>query len=160
MFDVVSNQGPFPPPALPGFIGTMGLSDFRRGPALSLAGCRLRLSDPHRVGSPVLRGSPAPTCRRHYPGGIVRSLSRSVLFWPGLWAPLLTTAAFPVSVPGRLPRYQFRGLLSVTRVTACRLAGPLNGPVHRRLRRCSYLHRRSDCYRLERPLLPGGTDSH
>ena len=27
------NQGPFPPPALPGFIGTTGLSATRRGPA-------------------------------------------------------------------------------------------------------------------------------
>ena len=33
-------------------------------------------------------------------------------------------------------------------------AGPPSGPLHRRLRRCRYLHRRSDCYRLERPL-PG-----
>jgi len=35
------NQGPFPPPALPGFFGNMGLSDFPPSPALPsrVAGC-------------------------------------------------------------------------------------------------------------------------
>ena len=37
-----------------------------------------------------------------------------------------------------------------TCVTACLLAGPPSGPLRRRLRRLRYLHRRSDCYRLER----------
>src|SRR5262249_58559227 len=40
---------------------------------------------------------------------------------------------------------------SFTRVAACLLAGPPSGPLRRRLRRLRYLHRRSDCYRLERP---------
>src|SRR5512135_2511193 len=34
--------------------------------------------------------------------------------------------------------------------------GRQGDPFHRRLRRFRYLHRRSDCYRLERPKLPGG----
>src|SRR5262245_10723330 len=44
-------------------------------------------------------------------------------------------------------------------VTACELAGSLNDPLHRRLRRSRHLLRRYNCYRLERPL-PGGTRSH
>jgi hypothetical protein len=42
--------------------------------------------------------------------------------------------------------------MAFTGVTACLLAEPLNGPLHRRLRQFRYLHCRSDCYRLERPL--------
>src|SRR5262245_46999114 len=40
-------------------------------------------------------------------------------------------------------------------VTACKLAGSLNDPLHRRLRQSRHLLRRYNCYRLERPL-PGG----
>jgi hypothetical protein len=43
-----------------------------------------------------------------------------------------------------------------TRVTAYLLAGPQDGPLHRRLRRLRYLRRRSDCYRLERPRYRAG----
>ena len=43
-----------------------------------------------------------------------------------------------------------------TFVAACLLAEPPSGPLHRRLRRYRHLHRRSDCYRLERLKLPGG----
>src|SRR5438552_9000538 len=113
MFDVVSNQGPFPPPALPGFIGTMGLSDFRPGPALSLAGCRLRVNapSPHRISRVAwlsCADMPSPLPRRNLEEP--QSLGPAC---PDPWAPLFTTAAFPAHVPGRLPRYQFRGLLSV-----------------------------------------------
>ena len=44
--------------------------------------------------------------------------------------------------------------MAFTDVTACLLAEPLNGPLHRRLRQFRYLHYRSDCYRLEQQL-PG-----
>jgi hypothetical protein len=52
----------------------------------------------------------------------------------------------------------FEACSAFTRVTACLLAGSLNDPFHRRLRRFRYLHRRSDCYRLERPV--AGWDSN
>src|SRR5205814_5850700 len=124
-------------------------------PGLSLAGCRLRVTHPHRVGSPVLRGSPALTCRRHYPGGTVRSFSRSVQCGPDLGLRSSRRRPSRPLCPVGFRVSAFGACSAFTRVTACRLAGPLNGPVHRRLRRCSYLHRRSDCYRLERPLLRG-----
>jgi len=62
-----------------------------------------------------------------------------------------STSAFPKFRMGRLLHYGFRGLLSVhsryglqtRRVALC-------DPLHRRLRRLCYLHRRSDCCRVER----------
>ena len=33
----------------------------------------------------------------------------------------------------------------------------LSDPLHRRLRRLRFLHRRSDCFRVERTQFPGGT---
>jgi len=47
----------------------------------------------------------------------------------------------------------FEACSAFTRVTACTLAkSPGGDPLHRRLRRIRYLRRRSDCYRLERPV--------
>ena len=55
-------SGPFPPPALPGFIGHTTLSDSRwqRHPS-RLPSCQ--------TGLPRLPASPLPACRAHYPGG-------------------------------------------------------------------------------------------
>src|SRR6266851_5667719 len=63
-------------------------------PGLSLADVPLGHA-PTAGGLPCCVASPLQTCRRHYPGGIaVRDR----------FAPLKpATAAFPVSVPGRLP---------------------------------------------------------
>src|SRR5690242_16087851 len=62
-----------------------------------------------------------------------------------------STSAFPKFRVGRLLHYGFRGLFSVhshyglqTRQVA------LCDPLHRRLRRLCCLHRRSNCYRVER----------
>ena len=44
----------------------------------------------------------------------------------------------------------FGACSAFTHVTACRLAKSPSDPLHRRLRRLCYLHRRSDCYRVER----------
>src|SRR5665213_1215812 len=97
----------------------------------------LRTSPPPRHARPVPRGRPvdrrvrsrdgvsrvAPvfllhTCRRQYPGGIVRVR-------PSLASPTMT--AFPEIRAGRLPHHPFRGLLSVysryglrTRQVPCR----------------------------------------
>jgi hypothetical protein len=66
------------------------------------------------------------------------------------------TAAFPVLKPGRLPHHLFRGLLDVhCTLRPADSRSRLHDPFHQRLRRFRYLHRRSDCYRLEREL-PGG----
>jgi len=48
---------------------------------------------------------------------------------------------------------RFEACSAFTRVTACMLAeSSYDDPFHRRLRRFRCLPRRSDCYRLERPL--------
>jgi hypothetical protein len=90
-------------------------------------------------------------CRRHYPG---RTDGTDSL----ITAP--STSAFPRLQLGQLLHYQFRGLLSVhlrydlqTRQVA------LCDPLHRRLRRLCCLHRRSDCYRVERSSSRAGLSS-
>ena len=72
------NSGPFPPPALPGFQGTMSLSDSPRGPARRLTpvprgrpvGFRALQHASTAWGLPCCGDLLAQTCRRHYPGGI------------------------------------------------------------------------------------------
>ena len=96
----------------------------------------------HRWGFPCCAGSTMSACRRHYPG---RSDGTDSLFA----APSAST--FPTLQLGRLLHYIFRGLLSVHscyNLQTRRVA--LRDPLHRRLRRLCYLHRRSDCYRVER----------
>ena len=101
-------SGPFPPPELPGFDGTMSLSDSPRGPA-----CPSRASgwkpcfSPrlHRLGSPVLRRS---SCS-DMPSSLPRWDRRRLCCSPVSSA----TAAFPIPLLGRLPHYLFRGLLDV-----------------------------------------------
>ena len=152
---LVLNSGPFPPPALPGFVGTTEPVRHPGRPGLSLAGVRLEVTRLHRSGFPVLRRissadmpSPIPRWDRWF-----ESL-RGVV-----------TPMFPSD--GGLPR--FRGgsapTLSLSRPAQRSLAlrpacsrSRLSDPFHRRLRRFRYLHRRSDCYRLERPV--AGRDLH
>jgi hypothetical protein len=93
-------------------LSSTGITRFRRyygpvrhppRPGLSLAG--VRLGSTHRWGFPccdVLRVQPCP---RPYPGGIAGGL----VSLPDNPA----TAAFPIPLAGRLPRYDFRGLLGV-----------------------------------------------
>src|SRR5215472_7475725 len=62
-----------------------------------------------------------------------------------------SSSAFPTLQLGRLLHYIFRGLLSVhSRYDLQTHQVALCDPLHRRLRRLCYLHRRSDCYRVER----------
>jgi len=106
------NSGPFPRPALPGVLGTAGLSATPGGPA-----CPSRASGCGPLtrttwGFPCCLGSPLRTCRRQYPGGTAGSgRSRDGLFQPFPSDP--ATSAFPGSMAGRLPHHCFRGLLSV-----------------------------------------------
>ena len=144
------NQGPFPRPALPGFVGTMDLSDSPGGPV-----------GPSRVSG---WGTPPPpgvsrvafalrvlTCPRPYPGGIVAGI--------GLLPGQRRRRPSPNVrwVGSRVNR--FGACLAFTPVRACRLAGSPSDPLHRRLRPFRYLHDRSDCYWLEQQL-PGGNCTH
>jgi hypothetical protein len=60
--------------------------------------------DDHRWGFPCCAWSPLPTCRRQYPGRTDG---------PCPLVPFPSASAFPRLSAGRLPRYTFRGLLSV-----------------------------------------------
>jgi len=137
-------SGPFPPPTLLGFSGTTSLSATPHGPA-----CPSRASGQvtHSAAgvSRVASDLPVQTCCRHYPGGTTGG---------GVVAPQEpVTAAFPIPLLGRLPHYAFRGLLGVHSRYGLSARGVAQGdPFHRRLRQYRYLHCRSDCYRLERPL--------
>ena len=89
-------------------------------------------------------------CRLLYPGGLAGSdRSWAGVFQPVSWSP--ATTAFPRTQMGRRPRPTFRGLVgcSLALRPACSRDRRC-GPLRRRLRRLRYLHRRSDCYRLER----------
>src|SRR5262249_34529986 len=68
----VLNQGPFPPPALPGFVGTTGLSATPARPGLSLAGVRSVVTRHRRGGLPVLHR--ISVCRHAVPCTPVDSL--------------------------------------------------------------------------------------
>src|SRR5262249_2281078 len=67
----------------------------------------------------------------------------------GLLSP--ATSAFPRTQMGRRPRRTFRGLIgcSLALRPACS-RDRHGGPLRRQLRRLRYLHRRADCYPLER----------
>jgi hypothetical protein len=90
-------------------------------------------------------------CRRHYPG---RSDGTDSL----RTAP--SSSAFPRLQLGRLLHDQFRGLLSVhSRYNLQTHQVALCDPLHRRLRRLCCLHRRSDCFRVERSSSRAGLSS-
>ena len=124
----------------------MDLSDSPGGPAYPSRASGWVTHPPlgvSRVASDLL----LQTCRRHYPGGTVAgidSLPGKLRQRPSPW---LGWVGSHITI--------FEACSAFTHVTACLLAGPPCGPFHRRLRRFCYLHRRSDCYRLERKL-PGG----
>ncbi len=98
------NQGPFPPPALPGFVGTTGLSATPVTPACPSRASGWKSSRCSRwLGLPVLS---EVSCRLHaaaYTPAGTRA-ARSLVPPPAL-------AAFPGNGSGRLLRYQFRGLI-------------------------------------------------
>ena len=87
--------------------------------------------------------SPVPRWTRWVRSLLVRRIPA------GPWSP--ATTAFPRTQMGRRPRQTFRGLIgcSLSLRPACS-RDRQSGPLRRRLRQLRYLHRRSDCYRLER----------
>ena len=146
----VLNQGPFPPPALPGFHGTTGLSATPGRPACAVTGVRLVVPD-HAQGLPVLRALSLCTCCRHYPGtatGGTASLIRPVM------------SAFPEMAVGSACALSFSRLAQ--RSLALR---PAHSRCHqfvarftRRLQPVRYLPDCSGCFRLEHS--PGGIHTH
>ena len=92
-------SGSFPPPALPGFIGRMTLSDSRHGRRLrDVEAATLALDGP-----PPITRTTFPTCRAHYPGGssgcACRLLPRSY--------------SLPQMAGGSASACHFRGLLGL-----------------------------------------------
>ena len=100
-------QRPFPPPALPGLIGLMALSDSQPGRRPFR-----RRSQPRPPPDPSLPHSlqiAFPACRAHYPGGPVQvpvGCGHSAL-------PRRVSSASPVRQTGWRPRFHFRGLLKI-----------------------------------------------
>ena len=137
-----------PRPALPGVDGTTGLSATPDGPAL--AGVRLRVTRPRRLGFPVLPW--------------VSQSRRAVVITPvGSLGRIAHGTAYSTRFPSRRRRRPspcqwrvgshvkpFGACSTFTRVTARLIAGPPCGPLSRRLRRFRCLHRRSDSFRPER----------
>ena len=99
---LLSNQGPFPRPALPGVISTTGpsaTSTTRPDPrGLPVGPCPTIDEASHVASSPIFHA-----CRHHYPGGSGTVLTRLASRSP---------SAFPCLTEGRLPRLLFRGLPS------------------------------------------------
>ena len=121
-------------------------------PGLSLAGVRLRVTHPHRMGFPCCVRSPftdMPPSLPRWPAGpgIARWTAYSNRFPVprGCGLPHLCARSASTSV---VSRPEERSLA----ITACRLAEFAKATrLSRRLRRFRFPHRRSDSYRLERP---------
>jgi hypothetical protein len=147
----VLNSGPFPRPALPGFLGTTGLSATPSGPAWPSRASGWGHA-PTARGFPCCVGSPLLACRRHYPGGTAGSGRFS-----GCNPRLPSSCGLPRFCGGSAPtsRISRPARRSLALRPACSRSR-LSDPLHRRLRRSRCLHRRSDCYRLERPSCRAG----
>src|SRR3954451_2413231 len=143
---LVLNSGPFPRPALPGVLGTAGLSVTPGGPACPSreSGWRSRASTVW--GFPCCVGSPLQTCHRQYPGG-----TTGLCRFSGCDPQFPSDGGLPRFRGGSAPTLSLSGpsQRSLTLRPACS-RGRQGDPFHRRLRRFRCLHRRSDCYRLER----------
>jgi len=123
-----------------------------RRPGLSLAGVRLRVTRPHRLGFPVLRWI---SMYRH--AVVITPVARWVLIARGT----AYSTRFPfIPSDGGLPHSRARSATTLDFSRPARRSltlRPVGSPsrhatrLSRRLRRFRYLHRRSDSYRLERP---------
>jgi hypothetical protein len=122
-------------------------------PGLALAGLRLSSRDSPLGASRVASDLPVQACHRQYPGETPRACR--------------VVRGNPLRLPGRRPSpYSnrvgthigwFRGLHGVhSRCGLPARRAARGGPLSRRLRRFRYLHRRSDSYRMERPVIRAG----
>jgi hypothetical protein len=143
---LVLNSGPFPPPELPGFLGTTSLSVTPVGPACPSRASGWESRAPTDGVSRVAVVLRMSACRRHYPGGTPGSCRFS--------------GCNPHSPSGcGLPRFTggSASTLNLSRPARRSLAlrpadspSRCDDPFSRRLRRFRCLHRRSDSFRLER----------
>ncbi len=122
-------------------------------PGLSLAGLRLAVTRRHRVGFPVLRRVSSADMPSSLPRRDRWTLSLDALLSPGPWL-ASSGGGLPRFTAGSAPALFFSR--PARRSLALRPVGSqshlFSDPFHRRLRRFRFLRRRSDCYRLERPL--------
>ena len=103
----------------------------------------------HRWGFPCCYWSTLPACRRHYPGR--SDGTRSLVLSHQQRPPRLHGGLAPALIVSR-PAQR-----SLTLRPACS-PSHLSDPLHRRLRRFRFLHRRSDRFRVERTV--PGRDFH
>jgi hypothetical protein len=134
-----------------GILSSAGITRFHRyydplrsprQPSLALTRCRLvPIFRSHRWGFPCSVCFPMHVCRRHYPGKTngIYSLVLSHQLRP---SPYTWWVGSCVN--------SFGACSTFTHITTYMLTEPLNGPLHRRLRRFCYLYRRFDCYWVER----------
>jgi hypothetical protein len=113
-----------------------------RQPSLALARCRLvPIFRFHCWGFPCSVCLPIHACRRHYPDR--PNGPKSLVFFRQLRpSPCFGRVGICIDC--------FEACSAFTHVTTCMFTEPLNGPLHRRLQRLRYLHRRFDCYQVER----------
>ena len=144
------NSGPFPPPELPGFLGTTSLSATPAARPVP-RGVRWDLAS-HRWAS-LLQQFPVPYMPSPDPGGIADQIVQHEGSNPSI---LRSDGGLPRSQAGRLS-------LNLSRPARCSLAlWPANSPhrrtvrVSRRLRRLRCLHRRSDSFGWSDQTWPGG----
>ena len=146
----IPNQGPFPRPELPGVHGTTSLSATPDGPSCPSRESGRRSQSATEGGFPCCVGSPhadmpPPLPRRDR---WIKSLAGRRI---PADHPDSSGDGLPRDIDGSAPTTKISGPHRMfTFVAAYPLAGPPSGPLHRRLRRLRHLHRRSDCYRLER----------
>jgi hypothetical protein len=149
---LVSDQGPFAPPALPGLLTTTALSATPPGPVPSLARHRLagHTPQPPRGASRV---TPIPLYMHAVALTPAEPSGARVVRFPN-------GGGLPQNAAGSAPASPFsRPAQRSLHVMACMLARSLKDPLHWKLRLLRYLHNRSNCYRPERQL-PGGSRTH
>jgi hypothetical protein len=135
------NRGLFPLPTLLAFIGTAGLSVTLDSLACLSRGSSWSPSN-HRQGFPCCVYTLCLHAVAITPAGVVGSVSL---------VPIPSPSAFPASFGRSAPALTFsRPAQRSLTLRPARSPSRLNDPLHRRLRRFCFLHRRSDCFRVER----------
>ena len=116
---LILNQGRFPPPALPGFIGTTSPSVTPSRPACPSRASGWASRSPTPWAFPCCAVFLFHACHRHYPGGTPGGSLRSL---PQRWqpSPCVSRVGFRVNL--------FEACSAFTHVTACMFAKSLSGP--------------------------------
>jgi hypothetical protein len=134
------NRGPFPPPELPGFIGTTRLSATPDSRGLTLASCRLITQSPNGAS----RVASGPLCVHAIASTPARSMEPIRSYRPIDCGLPLKTGGSALALLVSRPAQRSLSLCPA------RLPSRHRDPLHRRLQRLRYLCRCFDCYRVER----------